>query len=147
MVLSQKTNVGIEASRETELVEEFPVHVVTAWLGNTPDVAAKHYLSVLPAHLERAVGCGSPSGGTPVGHTTAVRGCQELTAENDDSSQVPDVAAVDAECHQESISGKSGLVPRRGLEPPTYGFRFVTVSRLPGLSLHHVPYGTKVATV
>jgi len=42
---------------------------------------------------------------------------------------------------------RSELVPRRGLEPPTYGFRFVTVSRLPGLSLHHVSAETQVATV
>jgi hypothetical protein len=36
------------------------------------------------------------------------------------------------------LTRKTQVVPRRGLEPPTYRFRFVTVSRLPGLSLHHV---------
>jgi integrase len=129
---------NLRASRETELVEDFPVHVVTAWLGNSPDTAAKHYLSVLKTHLERAVGCGSPSRGTDMGHTMAVRGCQTTTDENGDSSQVLDAAEDDTECHLEAICGKSQLVPRRGLEPPTYRFRFVTVSSLPGLSLHHV---------
>ena len=116
---------NLRASRETELVEEFPVHVVTAWLGNTPDVAAKHYLSVLPSHLEKAVSqrgsAGGSKCGTDMGHSIAVRGCQEMTYENADASQVPDVEAVDSECRRESISGKSGMVPRRGLEPPTYG--------------------------
>jgi len=112
---------NLRASRETELVEAFPVHVVTAWLGNTPDVAAKHYLSVLPAHLERAVSQGGSKCGTDMGHSIAVRGCQAVTAENEDSSQVPDVEVVDIECQQEAISGKKGVVPRRGLEPPTYG--------------------------
>ena len=27
---------ALRASRETELVREYPIHVVTAWLGNTP---------------------------------------------------------------------------------------------------------------
>ena len=35
---------NLRASRETELANEFPIHVVTEWLGNKPRVAAKHYL-------------------------------------------------------------------------------------------------------
>jgi integrase len=37
---------NLRASRETELAARFPLHVVTAWMGNTEAVAAKHYLSV-----------------------------------------------------------------------------------------------------
>lgn len=36
---------NLRSTRETELTEHFPLHVVTAWLGNTPQVASKHYLS------------------------------------------------------------------------------------------------------
>ena len=42
------------ASRQTELAEEFPAHVVSSWLGNTERVAAEHYLQVLDSHFEKA---------------------------------------------------------------------------------------------
>lgn len=45
---------NLRASRETELVEDFPLHVVTAWLGNSEAVARKHYLQVTEAHLVKA---------------------------------------------------------------------------------------------
>ena len=43
------------ASRETELAERFPVQVVCAWIGNSPQVAAKHYLQVTDDHFAKAV--------------------------------------------------------------------------------------------
>jgi len=46
---------NLRASRETELAERFPLHVVTAWMGNTPEIAQKHYLQVTAEHFERAV--------------------------------------------------------------------------------------------
>lgn len=45
---------NLRASRQTELVEEFPAHVVAAWLGNTERVARQHYLQVLDSHFEKA---------------------------------------------------------------------------------------------
>lgn len=45
---------NLRASRETELTNTFPLHVVCAWLGNSPVVAAKHYLQVTDEHFERA---------------------------------------------------------------------------------------------
>lgn len=45
---------NLRASRETELTHEFPLHVVTEWLGNTEAVAAKHYLQVTDSDFERA---------------------------------------------------------------------------------------------
>ena len=45
---------NLRSSRETELVEDFPIHVVTAWLGNSPEVAQKHYLQVTEEHFQRA---------------------------------------------------------------------------------------------
>ena len=46
----------MRASRETELAKEYPIHVVTSWLGNTPRIALKHYLQVTDADFERAAG-------------------------------------------------------------------------------------------
>lgn len=46
---------NLRASRETELVETFPVQVVTSWLGNTPTVAMRHYLMTTDTHFETAI--------------------------------------------------------------------------------------------
>jgi len=46
---------NLRASCETELANRFPLHVVTAWLGNTPRVAEQHYLQVTPEHFAQAV--------------------------------------------------------------------------------------------
>jgi hypothetical protein len=35
---------NLRSTRETELAEEFPLHVVCAWIGNSQPIAAKHYL-------------------------------------------------------------------------------------------------------
>lgn len=51
----EKLFINLRSSRETELVEEYPLHVVTAWLGNSPEIAKKHYLQVTKEHFNRAV--------------------------------------------------------------------------------------------
>lgn len=45
---------NLRSTRETELCESFPLHVVTAWIGNTASVAAKHYLQVTEDHFQTA---------------------------------------------------------------------------------------------
>jgi integrase len=45
---------NLRSTRETELTETFPLHVVTAWIGNSQLVARKHYLQVTDAHFARA---------------------------------------------------------------------------------------------
>ena len=45
---------NLRSSRETELMERFPIHTVTAWLGNTPAVAMRHYLQVRDEDFARA---------------------------------------------------------------------------------------------
>ncbi len=47
---------ALRASRETELAAEYPVHVVTAWLGNTPKIAMKHYLMTTESDFSKAMG-------------------------------------------------------------------------------------------
>ena len=46
---------NLRASRETELVESYPIQVVTSWLGNTPSVAMRHYLMTTDEHFETAI--------------------------------------------------------------------------------------------
>ncbi|MGL6225132.1 MAG: tyrosine-type recombinase/integrase [Thermoguttaceae bacterium] len=50
-----KPFVSMRGSCETDLAEKYPIQTVTAWIGNSPAVAQKHYLRVLPEHFERAL--------------------------------------------------------------------------------------------
>ena len=45
---------SLRATRQSELTELYPAHVVAAWIGNTVTIAEKHYLMVTPEHFERA---------------------------------------------------------------------------------------------
>jgi integrase len=45
---------ALRGSRETELAKEYPLHVATAWMGNTPRIAMKHYLMTTDADFDRA---------------------------------------------------------------------------------------------
>ncbi|MFO7908055.1 MAG: hypothetical protein R6U98_35770, partial [Pirellulaceae bacterium] len=45
---------NLRSTRETELAEQFPIHVVCAWIGNTKAVAAKHYLQITEEHFRKA---------------------------------------------------------------------------------------------
>lgn len=49
---------NLRASRETALVETYPVPGVTAWLGNTPTVALRHSPMTTDEHFARASGSG-----------------------------------------------------------------------------------------
>lgn len=40
---------NLRSSRQTELCDTHPAHVVSAWLGNSVVIAQNHYLQVLPA--------------------------------------------------------------------------------------------------
>ncbi len=45
---------NLRSTRETELMETYPAHVVCRWIGNSEAVAKKHYLQVTDAHFEKA---------------------------------------------------------------------------------------------
>jgi len=45
---------NLRSTRQTELCETFPAHVVCQWLGNSRSVAEAHYLQVTDAHFAKA---------------------------------------------------------------------------------------------
>ena len=45
---------NLRSTRETELAERFPMHVVCEWIGNSQAVAAKHYLQTTDEHYAAA---------------------------------------------------------------------------------------------
>lgn len=46
---------NLRSSRETELIEQFPIQTVVAWLGNSPAVAMQSYLQVRESDFEKAL--------------------------------------------------------------------------------------------
>ena len=71
---------NLHSTRETELADNFPVHVVCQWIGNSQPIAAKHYLQVGdrgPLHKSAAKSAAA----------TRRRGSHDLAAENDQSHQ------------------------------------------------------------
>jgi len=46
---------NLRSSRQTELAEKFPSHVVCDWLGNSEEIARKHYFQTTEEHFTQAV--------------------------------------------------------------------------------------------
>ena len=110
---------NLRASCETELAERFPIHVVTAWLGNTPEIARKHYLQVTEEHYQRALE--SQESDSPVDRTVQ-RNCSALqnpvqsgavTAGNDryETRENPGKCSVSRDSRCRNADGE-------GFEPP-----------------------------
>ena len=90
---------------ETELADEFPMHVVCQWIGNSQLIAAKHYLQVTDDHFSKAVR-------NPVQQPAVLprTGSQpELAAQE----KTPVLQGSAAECDVVPVA----LVPPQGLEP------------------------------
>ena len=118
----QKPWQNLRSSRETELVESFPVHVAAAWWGNTEAVANKHYLQVTDEHFQRAVKSGAESGAVDAesGAQAAHFPAQQSAA----SSRVDTKKPLTESGVTRSSASKYGTVrdrkaPRVGLEPTT----------------------------
>ena len=50
---------NLRSSRETELAERVPIHVVAEWLGNSPKTALAHYTQVTQEHYRLAASGGA----------------------------------------------------------------------------------------
>lgn len=124
------------SSRQTELVEFYPVHVVCAWLGNTQAVALGHYLQVTDANFAVATGGNAE-------HKAAQNPAQ-LAAESGRNApptlthkerKAPDIQALSAPCcsvsepvmtprgleQTQKTSGKTAFPNQRGTESGTVG--------------------------
>lgn len=90
-------------------MRDHPIHVVTAWLGNTPSVAMKHYLQVVEDDFQRANGSDAQSS-APVAQNRAQR--------KEDTGLAPDEVLTEfAEYYLKYSRGlwpelaKSGILP------------------------------------
>ena len=100
------------ASRQTDLEQQYPTYVVCAWLGNTPAIARKHYLTVTDEHFATAANTGDKLGTqTPVltrGDSQKKTRTINKVRENASFSEV--VAILE-----------DSRVAEEGFEPPTRG--------------------------
>ena len=96
---------NLRSTRQTELAELYPSHVVCAWLGNSEAIAAKHYLQVTDAHFEAA------------SEKAAQKPAQQAPASVGKGGQAKQATSEDAgECrHVLTLAQES--IPPRGVEP------------------------------
>jgi len=92
---------NLRSTRETELAELYPVQVVCAWIGNSPAVAAKHYLQVTDEHFSKAVHF-------PVQYDAAEERIESRSDTEDDRNPVKDAPN---ECRKRLSLGDTGLEP------------------------------------
>jgi len=103
---------NLRASRETELANEYPLHVVTAWLGNTELVASKHYLQVTDHHYDLAQGAISGA----IADQVVPKPTPQHVAGNCEKSQQEREAKEDTSEDVGPLGfSKTGLAPPRGV--------------------------------
>lgn len=102
---------NLRSTRETELAESYPMHVVCQWIGNSELVAAKHYLQTTDEHFSRAAG------------TNAITALQNpVQCRNESRGSAPDSAALAHEKPREttlSRGKRSNSMGVTGFEPVT----------------------------
>jgi hypothetical protein len=113
---------NLRSSRETELLEQFPVHVVALWMGHDAKVCLKHYAQTTDQHFDRAASRaerGSP-GSQNAARCVAVanRGESSKVSANDDGVAVcatPRVLPHHNEHLQDGEGGKRVRPQRKSL--------------------------------
>jgi len=116
---------NLRASRETELTEDYPLHVVCNWVGNSAIIAAKHYLQVTDAHFAKAAGTPADQGGAESGALSSEKVSQNaaqttLAADCTADQNTKKARLNQAEMQSSAItldSEQVSTVPRRGVEP------------------------------
>ena len=99
---------NLRSSRQTELEERFPTHVVCRWLGNSPRIASKHYLQVREADFQKAA---QNPAQQPV--QDAAKTGNRLQAGDGEPADLQPLAASCAEC---GALQNEGMTPT-GFEP------------------------------
>lgn len=57
---------NLRSTRETELLKDFPIHVVCGWIGNTERIARRHYLQITDADFDQATGVQRAAGSAAI---------------------------------------------------------------------------------
>ena len=104
---------NLRASRQTELEQDCPTYVVCQWLGNTPTIANKHYLTVTEEHYVKAVQFGGQTG-DKLGTQPPVTPCNQ----SHEKTRTPHAVRKNATFAEVVGILKNPQVAKEGLEPP-----------------------------
>ena len=107
---------NLRTSRETELADHYPPHVVCYWMGNSEKIAQKHYLQVTDDHFERASGGGAKSGAQPVQNAVQQPAASSREAQQK-TSQAYSTCDVTRDVSKPRFVLRGTEVPPRGVEP------------------------------
>ncbi len=116
---------NLRSTRETELAETYPMHVVCNWIGNSQPVAARHYLQLTDDHFRRA--SAETQAGTNETPKVAQNPAQQVRAStrkamnspSGDHAKTPEKSGVRNTSHGNAQTRKTHQVPCVGLEPTT----------------------------
>src|SRR5207249_2242264 len=130
----QRTFQNMRSTRETELAEHFPMHVVTKWIGNSDSVAVQHYLQVTNDHFTRAADGQFDGDGFEIdidaiwdeaaqNRAQSAQDSQEFDATDYDTKkpQAPDQSGTCGQSRRKSLSDNDLRIPPRGVEPLSSG--------------------------
>jgi hypothetical protein len=87
---------NLRATRQTELADEFPNHVVCQWVGNSPRVAQEHYLRVTDEHFRAAT---SPERAASALHQRHPMSTKEKKGGGKKSKKPREKRGIGARCH------------------------------------------------
>lgn len=109
---------NLRSSCETELMEKFPVHVVSKWLGHDPAIALKHYSQTTDEHFAEALGKSGAKNGARVAQKAAQQiaesSCNQMSALGANAGWI----TTSADCC-DSIQDSADLkTERKGFEAP-----------------------------
>ena len=72
---------NLRSTRETELLKDFPIHVVCGWIGNTERIARRHYLQTTEADFDKALGVQRAAKSAAISSSEYAQLAQEETKE------------------------------------------------------------------
>jgi hypothetical protein len=107
---------NLRTTRETELADYYPPHVVCYWIGNSEAVARDHYLQVTEEHFATASGSGAKSGALVVQKAVQQPAASSREAQQKTSQPFSD-CDVTRNVPKNRISLRDGKAPPRGVEP------------------------------
>jgi integrase len=107
---------NLRRTRETELADHFPEHLLVAWIGNTVKVAREHYLRPTNAHFQRAANEKTTGQAADALHkalqSVAVREGHEWTADNRSPAETVHLPGNDADGPRQTTTNDTSEYPR-----------------------------------
>lgn len=114
---------NMRASRETELLDDFPIKDVCSWIGNTQAIAMKHYAMLRDSSFNKAAGmdvpfCG-PAGGPELDDSGLLGATRETTIRSHETKKPQEKPRDDASSRLRRPPGDLVSMGDIGLEPTT----------------------------